>query len=115
MARVGILHRTFARDENDLLAVPFVFIAADFAFVLNDFVFHARKEVGPVVVIVLRPTVERMIVALGALQTCAEKHLRRRFGAGGGIAVGAVEISRRTDIGAASRGDEFADEFVQRL
>src|SRR5256885_1677021 len=102
-------------DEDDLLTIPFVFVAADFTFVLDDLVFHARKEVGPVVVIVLRPAVERMIVALGALQARAEEHLRRRFGARGGIAVGTVEIRRGTAVGAAAGSDEFAHEFVQRL
>src|SRR5439155_21552631 len=115
LARAQILHPTLARDEDDLFAVPFVFVAADFTFVLDDLVFHARKEVGPVVVIVLRPAVERMIVALGALQARAEEHLRRRFGARGGIAVGAVKVRRGTAVGAAAGSDEFAHEFVQRL
>ena len=56
-----------------------------------------------------------MIVALGALQARAEEHLRRRSGARGGIAVGAVEIRRRTAVRAAASSDEFAHEFVQRL
>src|SRR5205814_6804459 len=35
--------------------------------------------------------------------------------AGGGIAVRTVKVCHRTAVSAASRGDEFADEFVQWL
>src|SRR6266511_3565545 len=76
LAGTRVFHRTLPGDEDDLFAVPLVFVAADFAFVFNDLVIHAREQVGPIVVIVLRPAIEGMVVALGALQSRAEEDLR---------------------------------------
>src|SRR5258707_5814380 len=41
---------------------------------------HPREEGGHAVVIVLRPALERMVVALGALHADAEEQLSRRLG-----------------------------------
>ncbi len=43
------------------------------------------KDRRQAVVIILGPAVQRMIVTIGALQTCAEKHLADKFRFGAGI------------------------------
>ena len=68
-----------------MLAFPFMFVAADVALVFDDLVTDAREDGSPIVVIVLRPALVRMVVALGALQARAQKHLRGGFGARGRV------------------------------
>ena len=115
LARARILHRAFSGDKNDLFTFPFVFIAADFTLILNDLVVEAREQVSPIVIIVLRPTVERMVVALGALQSRAEEHLRGRLGACGWIAAGAIVVGRRRAVGAAAGGNQLANKLIERF
>ena len=114
-AAAWILHFAFVRDINDLLAFELVAVVVVAAAVLQNFVAHPRKHVRPVVVIVLRPLVERMIVALGAAQLGSEENLRHGLGAGDGLANRAIKIRRRIEIAAAARGDQFARELVERL
>src|SRR5436189_2054639 len=90
-------------------------VAADFAFVLDHLVVHTGEQVGPIVIIILRPAVEGMIVALGALQARAEKHLRGSLGSRRRVAVGTKVIRGRAALGAAARGNEFAHESVERF
>src|SRR5262245_56501803 len=43
-ASARIFHSAVASDEDDLLAVPFVFVAADLPLVFDDLVAHAREQ-----------------------------------------------------------------------
>ena len=114
-ATARIFHFSFGRHVNDLFAFELVAVVVVTAAVFQNFVVQPRKNVRPVVVIILRPFVERMIVALGAAQLRAEEDLRNRLGAGDRLANGPIKIRRRIVIGAAARGDEFARELVERL
>src|SRR5262249_28727046 len=104
-ASTRVFHSPCAGDQNNLLTVPLVLVAADLAFVLDHFVIDPGKQAGPIIVIVLGPAIRRMIVALGAAQARAQEHLRRRLGPRRRIAVGAIIVGGRTGIGAAARGD----------
>ena len=110
-----VLYRPDARGKDDLLALPFVLVAADVAFVLDHLVIHPREERRPIVVIVLRPALVGMIVALGALQARSQKHLRRGFRARDRIAIRPVVVRRGTVISAAARNQDFTGESVQRF
>ena len=74
-----------------------------------------REQVGPIVVVVLRPAVEGMVVALGALQSRAEEHLGGRLGARCRITVGTIEVRGGIAVSAAVGGDQLADEPIERL
>src|SRR5207249_2894379 len=105
----------FPGHKNDLFADPFVFVAADFTFVFNDLVAEAGEQVGPIVVVVLRPTVEGMVVAFGALESCAEEYLRGSLGACGRVAVGTIVVCDRHAVSAAAGGDQLADKLIERF
>ena len=92
--------------EDDLLADELVLVELVAAVVLDDLVLHAGEERGELVVVVLRPVVERMVVALGALHADAEEDLGRRLGADVRVAQGAVVVGRRLLVGAAPAGDQ---------
>ena len=92
-----------------------MFIARYFPSVLDDLVAHTREEARPVVVIVLRPAVEWMVVAFGALEARTQENLRGSPGARQRVAVGPVVVGGRARVGAASRRDEFAGELVERF
>src|SRR5262249_24728742 len=100
---------------HDLLADEFVFIEAVAAFVLNHLVLDAGEEGGEAVVVVLSPTVERMVVALGALHPDAEKNLGDRLGPAVRVAQGTVEVGGRVGVAAAAAGEQFPRELVERL
>src|SRR5688572_19645872 len=74
-AGAGIFDFTGRREENNLFAFKFVTVVIVAAAVLEDFIFHARENALPIVVIVLAPAVEGMIVALSALDASAEEKL----------------------------------------
>src|SRR5437773_3760871 len=115
LATARIFDFTLGCDVNDLFAFELVAVVAVTPAVFQNFVVQPRENVGPVVIIILRPFVERMIVALGAAQLGSEEDLRNGLGAGDRLANGAIKIRRRIEIGAAARGDEFARELVERL
>ena len=98
----GASPRLRAAIEHDLLAVELVLVELVAAVVLDDAVLDAGEERGQAVIVVLRPAVERVVVALGALQADAEEHLGRRLGARLRIAQGAVVVGRRAAVGAAA-------------
>ena len=77
----GCVASPVAGHPDDLLAVELVLVELVAAVVLDDAVLHAREERRQAVVVVLRPALERVVVALGALQADAEEHLGRRLGA----------------------------------
>jgi len=51
--------------KDDLLAIKFVLVVFIAAFVFDNLVIDAGKEVRPAVVVVLSPVIERMVVAFG--------------------------------------------------
>ena len=101
--------------EDDLLAVEFVLIELVAPGVRQDAILDAREERGEAVVVGLRPLVERVVVALRALEADAEEHLRRGLRPRVGVAEGAVVVRCGPAVGTAARGDEFARELVHRL
>src|SRR5436189_1779747 len=118
-ARRGVLsgaevfYSAGTRGKNHLLAFPFVLVTADVALVLDDLVAHARERRGPIVVIVLRPAFVGMVVALGALQACAQEDLRHGFRARDRIAIRAIIVRCRISIRAAARDQNLARKLVQ--
>src|SRR5688500_3483264 len=114
-AGAGIFHFTGGGEENNLFAFKFVPVVVVAAAVFQDFVFHTREDALPIVVIILAPAVERMVVALRALDASAEEKLSGSFGTFDGGAGGAIKIGRRIFVGAAAGGDDFAGELVERF
>src|SRR5947209_6606921 len=76
--------------------------------------FHAGEKGGQTVVIVLRPALERMVVALGALHANAEEELGGRFRQILRIARDAVKISRWVGKGASPGNQQIADDVIER-
>ena len=66
-AGASVLELAFGRDENNLLALELVFVVVVAPAVFKHLVIHAREDTHPVVIIILRPAVEWVIVALRAL------------------------------------------------
>ena len=100
---------------DHLFADELVRVELVLAFVVDELVLHAREERGQLMVIVLRPAIERMVVALGTLHADAEKNLGGRLGPAVGVAQGPIVIGGRLVVGAAAAGDQFAGEFIERL
>ena len=78
--------------KHNLLPLPFMFVAGNFAVVLNDFIAHPSKDRGPIVIIILGPAVRRMVVAFGALQPGSEENLSGCFASRDRIAVGTIIV-----------------------
>ena len=70
-----------AQLVDDLFAIELVLVELVFAVVLDDAIVHPAEERGQAVIVVLRPALERMIVALATLQADAEEDLGGGFGA----------------------------------
>src|SRR3981081_12089 len=51
LAGARVFYCAFAGGEDDLFAVPFVLVAADLPFVLQDLVVHAREDPRPIVIL----------------------------------------------------------------
>src|SRR5437899_2009731 len=75
-----LLHFPLPCFPNHLLAVELMSIEPVLTPVFQNLVLDASEEGRQAVVVLLRPLVKRMIVALGALQANAEKHLAKSFG-----------------------------------
>src|SRR4029453_12429752 len=82
---------------------------------LAHFVLNAREVAGRAVVVVLRPTIERMAVASRALKPHAQKDLRRRLRARRWVTSCAVIIGRRARISTAAARDDLSREDVERF
>ena len=52
LASAGIPDRPQARSKNNLLSIPFMFVTADLAIILQYLVADPREQAGPIVVIV---------------------------------------------------------------
>src|SRR5580765_3762227 len=101
-ARSRIVHGSVLSEINDLLALPFVLVGGDFSIVLDNFVVDAGEDARPVVVVVLRPSVRGMIVALGALNARSQENLGGCFRPRGGVTIWSIVIRRWGRIGTAS-------------
>ena len=77
---------------------------------------HAGKETGEAVVIIQRPTIERMVVALSTLNARAEEDLSEVLGRllRREPFVGGVEVRRRLLDVAAVADDQFRNELIER-
>ena len=106
----GLVTERRGFEQHDLVALELARVVLVLPLVLHDLVVDAREEPGPVVVIVLRPALERMIVALRAIELRAEEDARGVLRARDRIAIGAPPVRRRILVGAAARGDELAGE-----
>ena len=73
-----------------------------------------REVGGQAVVVVLLPSVERVVMAFGAGDAHAEKNLSRRFGGDLGIAVSPIERGRWILVRAPEARDELADPLLKR-
>ncbi len=100
VARRSHDHDRLAAEQAELLAV----LGAD-----------AGEERGEAVVVVLAVLLERMMVALGALQPHAEEELGRRLGQLRRIVGDAVVVGRAARVDRALGRDQLADELVERL
>ena len=76
---------------------------------------HRREERRQLKVLILRPALEWMVVALGADHAHAEEQLRGRLHGKFRVIVDAEEVGGRGLVGAANRREQFADEFVVGL
>ena len=115
LAGAGVVQLALAIHPNHLLADELVSVRADLAPVLEHLVADAGEEGVPAVVVLLRPPLERMVVALGTPQPNAEKELRRGLTAGQGIAQRTVVVRGRIAIGASSGRDQLTCETVERF
>src|SRR5687767_12582645 len=75
---------------------------------------QTREHGGETVIIVLRPAVERMIVAVGALQPHAHEYGAHEFGLAARVANHAREVSRADHVRISGRGQQRAGHLVQR-
>ncbi len=90
------------------------FLLAEDAEFLAGFCAHPGKESGEAVVIVLRPLLERVMVALGTANADAQEQLSRGFGPLLGIPADLEEVGRAIDEGAALGGHNIAHEGIDR-
>ena len=79
-----MVHLASTRVEDDGLAIVFSSLSADLG-----------EEGGEAVVVVLGPAVERVVVALGALDPHAHEHLGHTLGEGEGLGGCLVEVGGR--------------------
>src|SRR5436190_14589476 len=100
---------------HNLLPLPFMFVAGNFAVVLNDLIAHPSKDRGPIVIIILRPTIRRMVVAFRALQPGSKENLGGCFASRDGIAVGTIIIGGGSLVSAAPRRNQFTHELIERF
>ena len=70
-----------------------------------------REEGGEAVVVVLRPALERVVVALGALDPDAQEELGRRLDRVLRVAADPVVVGGRVPEGRAVGGQQLADEL----
>ena len=110
-----MLHLALVRRIDHLFADELMLVVVVATTVLKNLVVDPRKDARPVVVIVLRPAIKWMIVALRTLETGAEEQLRRGNRARHGIAVGPIIIRRRIEIAAAAPANQFTHELIHRL
>ena len=89
-----VAHLAFAKDDDIILIMPD-------AEVLQPLQTDSREERRHAVIIGLADRLERMMVALGALQSAAEENLHGGFRPVGGAVGGAVEVGRPLGEGAA--------------
>ena len=99
----GMVHLAAAAIEDDRLAIVFALLAADLA-----------EEGGEAVVVVHRPAVEGMVVALGALHPHAHEDLGHVLGRLQRVGLDLVEIRRRRGERAAAGGQQLPHDLVQR-
>src|SRR6185369_9593013 len=95
-----VLNITSRTDVNHLFAFELVLIVIILPAVFQDLVLHLRENSRPVEVIVLRPAVEGMIMALGALQARSEEKLGDRFRSRRRFPVCAIKVCGRILIAA---------------
>ena len=114
-AGIRMLDLALVVKEDDLFADELMAVEFVLAFVVDDLVLDAREEGGKLVVIVLRPAIERVVVALGTLHAHAEKNLGSGLGPGVGVAQGPVVVGSRLLVGAAPAGDQLPGQQVERL
>ena len=98
-----MLHFAAAGVEDDRLAIIFARLAADL-----------REERGEAVVVVHRPAVERMVVALGALRAHAHEDLGHVLGGLQRVAFDLVEVGRRVLERAAVGAEQLLHHLVER-
>ena len=71
----GIGNVATALHHHDLFAVELVCVQTVGAMILENLVVHLGKDARPAVVVILRPAIEWMVVALGALKSDAQEQL----------------------------------------
>ena len=98
-----VRHLAAAGVEDDRLAIVLALLAADLG--------EERREA---VVVVHRPAVERMVVALGALRANAHEHLGHVLGRLQRVALDLVEVRGRVAERAAGGAEQLPDHLVQR-
>ena len=80
----------------------------------SGFGLHPGEPRGHAVVVVLRPALERVVVALRALHPHAEEQLGRRLGEALRVLGDAVVVGRRVGERVAAGGEQLAHDLVER-
>ena len=101
-------------EVNDLVAVDLVQVQPVAPDVVDLLAGDVAEEGRQAEVIVLRPDIERVIVAARALQANSQKHLAHALGGGHRVAVGAVKARGRVFPGRAQAGDDPPHQRIQR-
>ena len=81
LAAAGVLEITFLDELHDLLADEVIFVIRVKALVLFDVVVHPVEDGGELVILVHRPLLEGVVVALRAVHADAEEDLGDGLGA----------------------------------
>ena len=113
-ARARLDHLRSAGEKHDFVAGDLVLVELVLLIIVRSLARKVGEIGGQVIIVVLRPNVEGVIVAAGALKTDAEKHLRDRFGRRRGVAIGSIKTRGGIAPGGTARGQDFAGELVKR-
>ena len=114
LARLGVFHAAARFHVDDLFAVELVLVQSVLSDVFQHLVVNFCERTGPVVVVALRPAIERVIVALRALQPSPEEHLRGGLGQFLRLANRTKIVGRRVGVCAAAGGNDRPGEFIHR-
>ena len=110
-----IPHFADIQHADDLVADKLVLVQFVLALVFDNLVVDPREQRRPLVIVVLRPAIERVVVALSALQSHALEQAADRFRPRDRIAQRTIKVRRRRLVRAAPRHDQLADELVERF
>ena len=104
----------FITKRDHLVAGNHMLVQCILGLVVDLLALEGREVGGQAIVVVLLPSVERVVMAFGAGDAHSEKNLSRRFGGDLRVAVGAIERGRWILVRAPETRDELADPLLKR-